>query len=61
MKPISKLNVFQGCLLGGAIGDALGAAIEFDSIQSIQQKFGEQGLTDYAPAYGRIGAITDDT
>lgn len=61
MKQISKLNVFQGCLLGGAIGDALGAAIEFDSIQSIRQKFGEQGLTDYAPAYGRTGAITDDT
>lgn len=61
MKPISKLNVFQGCLIGGAVGDALGAAIEFDSIQTIRRKFGEQGLTDYAPAYGRIGAITDDT
>lgn len=52
---------FQGCLLSGAVGDALGAAIEFDSIQTIRQKSGEQGLTDYAPAYGRIGAITDDT
>ena len=61
LKPTLKLNVFQGCLLGGAVGDALGAAIEFDSIQTIRQKFGEQGLTDYAPAYGRIGAITDDT
>ena len=58
---VLQLNVFQGCLLGGAVGDALGAAIEFDSIQAIRQKFGEQGLTDYAPAYGRIGAITDDT
>lgn len=58
---VLNLNVFQGCLLGGAIGDALGAAIEFDSIQTIRQRFGEQGLTDYAPAYGRIGAITDDT
>lgn len=56
-----KLKRFQGCLLGGAVGDALGAAIEFDSIQAIRQKFGEQGLTDYSPAYGRIGAITDDT
>lgn len=58
---VLKFNVFQGCLLGGAIGDALGAAIEFDSIQTIRGEFGEQGLTDYAPAYGRIGAITDDT
>jgi ADP-ribosylglycohydrolase/Flp pilus assembly protein TadD/protein-tyrosine phosphatase/DNA-binding Xre family transcriptional regulator len=56
-----KLKRFQGCLLGGAVGDALGAPVEFDSIQTIRQKFGEQGLTDYAPAYGRIGAITDDT
>lgn len=56
-----KLKKYQGCLLGGAVGDALGAAIEFDSIRTIRQKFGEQGLTDYAPAYGRIGSITDDT
>lgn len=61
IKQNSKVNFFRGCLLGGAIGDALGAAIEFDSIQTIRQKFGEHGLTDYAPAYGRIGAITDDT
>lgn len=61
MKPSLKLAVFQGCLLGGAVGDALGAAVEFDSIARVRQKFGEQGLTDYTPAYGRIGAITDDT
>lgn len=58
---LKNLKKFQGCLLGGAVGDAMGAAIEFDSIAQIRQKFGEQGLTDYAPAYGRIGAITDDT
>ncbi len=56
-----KLKKFQGCLLGGAVGDALGAAIEFDSIERIRQQFGAAGLTDYASAYGRIGAITDDT
>ncbi len=56
-----KLKKFQGCLLGGAIGDALGAAIEFDSIAQIRQKFGQRGLSDYAAVYGRIGAITDDT
>lgn len=56
-----KLKRFQGCLLGGAVGDALGAAIEFDSIERIRQKFGAAGLTDYAPAYGRVGAVTDDT
>ena len=56
-----RLKKFQGCLLGGAVGDALGAAIEFDSIARIRQKFGAEGLTDYASAYGRVGAITDDT
>jgi len=52
---------FRGCLLGGAIGDALGAPIEFMSVAEIRKGFGPNGLVDYAPAYGRIGAITDDT
>lgn len=57
----TKLAKFKGCLLAGAVGDALGAAIEFDSLERIRERFGEAGLTDYALAYGRIGAITDDT
>ena len=51
----------RGCLLGGAIGDALGAPVEFLTHSQILAKFGPRGITDYAPAYGRIGAITDDT
>jgi ADP-ribosylglycohydrolase len=50
----------RGCLLGGAIGDALGAGIEFDSLADIRQAHGEAGVTDYVPAYGRRGAVTDD-
>ena len=50
-----------GCLLGGAIGDALGAGIEFMSIGEIRRRFGPAGVTGYVPAYGRLGAITDDT
>ena len=50
-----------GCLLGGAIGDALGAGIEFDSITEIRRAHGGDGVTDYVEAYGRRGAITDDT
>ncbi|MDR3203578.1 MAG: ADP-ribosylglycohydrolase family protein [Deltaproteobacteria bacterium] len=49
------------CLLGGAIGDALGAPVEFLPLDEIIEKFGPQGLTDYAPSYHRLGAITDDT
>ncbi|MCG8333935.1 MAG: ADP-ribosylglycohydrolase family protein [Proteobacteria bacterium] len=52
---------FKGCLLGGAVGDALGAAIEFQSLNEIKSTYGELGLTEYAQAYGRKGAITDDT
>ncbi|MBN3928895.1 ADP-ribosylglycohydrolase family protein [Streptomyces verrucosisporus] len=51
----------RGCLLGGAIGDALGAGVEFDPLDAIRAAHGPQGVTDYVPAYGRRGAITDDT
>lgn len=50
-----------GSLLGGAIGDALGAPVEFLSLAQIRETFGADGLQGYAPAYGRLGAITDDT
>ena len=48
-------------MLGGAIGDALGAPIEFDSLAAIRERFGKDGLVQFEPAYGRRGAITDDT
>jgi ADP-ribosylglycohydrolase len=52
---------FLGCLLAGAVGDALGAPLEFLRRDEILREFGAQGLRDYAPAYGGIGRITDDT
>jgi ADP-ribosyl-[dinitrogen reductase] hydrolase len=52
---------FAGCLLGGAVGDALGAPVEFLSAAQIRDRFGPSGIGDIAPAYGRVGAITDDT
>lgn len=56
------LSRSRGCLIGGAVGDALGAAIEFMDLQTIKERFGAQGITEYAPCYGRDGgAITDDT
>jgi ADP-ribosylglycohydrolase len=50
-----------GCLLGGAVGDALGAPVEFNDWPAICDKFGDQGITDFVPVYGHLGAITDDT
>ena len=64
LEPMSgsgTLGQFRGCLLGGAVGDALGAPVEFLSLAQIRARFGPAGVTGYAPAYGRAGAITDDT
>ncbi len=58
---VDELLRYRGCLLGGAVGDALGASVEFLSLGEIRARFGAAGIRDYAPAYGRIGAITDDT
>ncbi|WP_246167324.1 MULTISPECIES: ADP-ribosylglycohydrolase family protein [Arthrobacter] len=50
----------RACLLGGALGDALGYAVEFDSLDGIRARFGSGGLTDFsqldAPA-----PVSDDT
>ncbi len=58
---ISLSDRFSGCLLGGAVGDALGAPIEFDSRLAIESRWGPDGVRDYVPAYGGLGRITDDT
>lgn len=56
-----KRNRYRGCLLGGSVGDALGASVEFMNLAEIQRQHGADGIRDYAMAYGRLGAITDDT
>lgn len=52
---------FRGCLLGGAVGDALGAPVEFMTRALILARYGEHGIQSFDAAYGRKGAITDDT
>lgn len=51
----------QGCLVGGAIGDALGYPVEFDSLDTIRRRFGENGITGFVPYGDRPGLISDDT
>jgi ADP-ribosylglycohydrolase len=58
---LSMLDRVRGFLLGGAVGDALGAPVEFMSMEAIRSKFGQPGIREFAPAYGRLGAVTDDT
>ena len=57
----SRRSRTVGCLLGGAVGDALGAPVEFLAIEEIRRRYGPAGVTRFEPAYGRRGAITDDT
>ncbi|MFJ5548505.1 MULTISPECIES: ADP-ribosylglycohydrolase family protein [unclassified Streptomyces] len=51
----------RGALLGGAIGDALGAPVAGLSLVGIREKHGLEGLTELAPAYGRRGSVTSPT
>ena len=50
----------HSCLLGAAIGDSLGAKIEFLSLAEIRRRF-PKGVTDLPRHHGLRGAITDDT
>ncbi len=54
------LDRVLGCLLGGAVGDAFGYAVEFDSLAKIRECFGEQGLTRPVFQDGRL-VVSDDT
>lgn len=50
-----------GCLLGGACGDALGAPVEFLSLEEILSDYGPDGITEFDDVDGVLGAVTDDT
>ena len=50
----------KGCFLGGAVGDALGYAVEFYSEDKILETYGKNGITDYALC-GGTAMISDDT
>ncbi|WP_104136174.1 ADP-ribosylglycohydrolase family protein [Arthrobacter sp. ZGTC131] len=58
--PPSPESRIHGCLLGGALGDSLGYAIEFDSITAIRGRFGEAGLRDFEALDGG-SHFSDDT
>jgi ADP-ribosylglycohydrolase len=49
-----------GCILGGALGDAFGYAIEFTSIENIRRNFGRAGLTSPVYTNGMLN-VSDDT
>jgi len=49
-----------GCLLGGAVGDAFGYAIEFDRMDAILKRHGSAGLVEPVYRKGRL-IVSDDT
>ncbi|UCZ92518.1 ADP-ribosylglycohydrolase family protein [Gordonia sp. WA4-43] len=59
--PSDPRDRYLGCLLGGAVGDALGAPVEFMSRADIVGSFGPAGITRYSAQDEGIGQITDDT
>ncbi len=52
---------FTGCLLAGAVGDALGWPVEFYCIDEIVKRFGPVGIEKMVPGEGGLFEITDDT
>ena len=57
----SLLSRFRGCLLAGAVGDALGAPVEFSSLTEIRGEFGPLGPEDLDADPYPAGSFTDDT
>lgn len=57
---MKALDKYIGCLIGGAVGDALGYEIEFLSENDIFSRFGKNGITEYVLREG-VAEISDDT
>ena len=59
--PLRKdLDKFRGCLIGGAVGDALGYPVEFLSEPELFERFGATGISSYVFLDG-LARISDDT
>lgn len=57
---MDKFDKYCGCLIGGAVGDALGYAVEFLSEDEIFTKYGADGISEYELDGGKA-RISDDT
>jgi ADP-ribosylglycohydrolase len=53
---------YLGCLMGLAVGDTLGAPVEFLFLSKIKRGYGENGISDFSGLGGFApGSYTDDT
>ena len=60
---VERAARIRGCLIGGAVGDALGAQVEFESLTEIRARFGPLGVTGFGRGWVErpAGQFTDDT
>lgn len=58
---MGNIDKYRGCLLGGAAGDALGYAIEFDREEAIAARYGSRGIRDYQLDERGLATFSDDT
>ncbi len=58
---MGNIDKYRGCLLGGAAGDALGYAIEFDREEAIAARYGSHGIRDYHLDERGLAPFSDDT
>jgi len=66
VSPAPTLVRVAGCVLGAAIGDALGHPVEFlGSLEAIRRVYGPEGVTGFvlfwSDGAGRYAPYTDDT
>lgn len=56
-----SLDTFLGCLLGGALGDALGYPVEFQNGAEILQRIGATAPTKLNYDGAKVARVSDDT
>ncbi len=54
------MDKIQACLMGGALGDSLGYAVEFYSLEEIKRLYGPEGIKNFR-LFDKKSIISDDT
>ncbi|EKK5568052.1 ADP-ribosylglycohydrolase family protein [Enterobacter hormaechei] len=54
-------SAFRGCMLGAAIGDAIGLPVEFMNLDAIRKAYGAAGIQGFERCYCGMGRFSDDT
>ncbi len=57
----NNINHYAGCLLGGALGDALGAPVETLTYKEITREYGHDGIQELQCNIHGLAEITKDT